>query len=225
MTAMLRNKSPRFRSIMVLIAVLSIAIFGATEFVIGEVRLSGFPSLVLGGQTANAELHQFDEPFDNQIYAGSLQISLEMTTMADIQKSLGGELQSHTALGVDTTWLCYELAVDGLKRRIWFISDGQRNKSDNDFVNFISTEEINDHVQGCEAPRIDLTELTLPVPTLKDSPDTLQNRFGASIDQGLIRYSNELTSKAGEVTVQSLVYRVQDGKIDAIAFSQATAHR
>lgn len=225
MSVAFRNKSQGFLSIGIFIAALSGALFGATEFVIGEVRLAGFPSMVLGGQTAEAELHQFETPFDNRIDAGALQISLEKTPMSDVQKYIGGEIQSHTALGKSTRWLCYELSVDGLKRRIWFVADGQPKNGNNNLVNFISTEQIEDHIQGCEAPRVNLAKLSLPVPTLKDSPDTLLKRFGASVKQGLVRYSNEQTNKAGEVVVQSLVYRIQDGAIDAIAFSQATAHQ
>ncbi|MFB8344887.1 hypothetical protein ACWGNA_26590 [Brucella cytisi] len=224
MTATRRDTSLRYRSIFGLVAAMSVAVFGATEFVDGAARLFGFPSLVLGGQTAKAALHQFDSPFENQINAGVIQVSLEKTTISEIQNSFGGEIQSHTAMGKGTTWLCYDLDVGGLKRRIWFVSDGQK-KSDDDLVNFVSTEVVEDHIQGCDVPRVDLTELSLPVPTLKDRPDALKKRFGVGIKQGLIRYSNEQTAKTGEVIVQSLVYRVRGGEIDAVAFSQATAHR
>ncbi|MEL4374602.1 hypothetical protein [Brucella cytisi] len=224
MTAMCREASLRYRSFLGLVAAMSVAFFGATEFVNGATRLFGFPSLVLGGQTAKAVLHQFDTPFENQINAGVMQISLEKTTISEIQNHFGGDVQSHTAMGKGTTWLCYDLDVDGLKRRIWFVSDSQE-KDDDDFVNFVSTEVAKDHTPGCEVPRVDLTGLSLPVPTLKDRPDALKKRFGVGVKQGLIRYSNEQTAQTGVETVQSLVYRVQDGEIDAVAFSQATAHR
>ncbi|NKC52136.1 hypothetical protein HED63_25175 [Ochrobactrum cytisi] len=77
--------------------------FGATEFVNGATGLFGFPSLVLGGQTAKAVLHQFDTPFENQINAGVMQISLEKTTISEIQNHFGGDVQSHTAMGKGTT--------------------------------------------------------------------------------------------------------------------------
>ncbi len=208
------------------IAAVWAAILGTTQFAEGGERLAGFPSLVLGGQTTRAQLHQFEMPFDNIIDAGSFKISLEKTKMNDIRNVLGGRLQSRLLPSASASWLCYEMISNNLKRRIWFIAEGAvPDDGGATAVNFVSTELVDDHVDGCEAPNMDLTAIVLPVPTLKDDRETLEKRFGTVPEDGMVRYSNERTDDKNQTTVQSLVYRLLDGKIDAIAFSQATSSR
>ncbi len=207
----------------IFIAAVSIGMLSGIQFSLGEDRLTGFPFLVLSGQTVIAPLHQFKTPFDNLITIGTLKISLEKTALDDIHSVVGGTLKSRKSPGASTSWLCYELTTDNLKRRIWFVSE--RTSTDLDVVNLISTELINDHTSGCDTPKFDLTSIVLPIPTLKDNTQALRKRFGTVPKGGLVRYANEQKQQNGQITVQSLVYRVQDGKIDGIAFSQATAPR
>lgn len=216
----------RRRTPVVFIAAVCVAMLGTIQFAAGEDRLAGFPSLVLGGQTTRAQLHQFEMPFDNIIDAGSLKISLEKTKMNDIRDAFGGRLQSRTLPDASASWLCYETISNNLKRRIWFIAEGVvPDDGGATAVNFVSTELVDDHVDGCEAPNMDLTAIVLPVPTLKDDRETLEKRFGTVPEDGMVRYSNERTDDKNQTTVQSLVYRLLDGRIDAIAFSQATSRR
>lgn len=208
----------------VFIGVAFAGILGVTAISAAEDRLSGFPSLVLGGQTATATFHQFEKPFDNQIVAGSFKISLEETDMHDIREAFGGTLQSRSLSDAAASWLCYEMSADNLKRRIWFVAEGTGHKpGDAAIVNFVSTELVNDHIAGCDAPKVDLTAIVLPVPTLKDDWQVLEKRFGPVSKEGLVRYSNNRANQNGKTTVQSLVYRLRNGKIDAIAFSQVTS--
>lgn len=188
--------------------------------------LSGFPSLVIGGQTAHAPIHQFDKPFDNLISAPPLLISLEKTSIAEISDAFGGRVQSRILPDASTRWLCYEVTADNVRRRIWFIAQGaEQNSDDAEIVNFVSTELATDHIPECDAPRQDITKIVLPVPTLKDDVEALKERFGTEPKEGFVRYANEQKQENGQVRVQSLVYRVHDGKIDGIAFSQATSSR
>ncbi|WP_169717364.1 hypothetical protein [Brucella thiophenivorans] len=218
-----RSGSP---SLVMFIAAISIAVAGTIETAMGEDRLAGFPSLVLGGQTTTAQNQQFQSPFDNLIDAGSFKIVLEKTAMADIRDTFGGSLQSHTLPDASASWLCYELIDNNLKRRIWFIAEGVNPSGGCPTpVNFVSTELVDDHIKGCDAPNIDLAAIVLPVPALKDDSQMLGERFGAVPENGMVRYSNERRNENDETIVQSLVYRLQGGKINAIAFSQATSQR
>ncbi|MBJ6134502.1 hypothetical protein JAU75_16795 [Ochrobactrum sp. Q0168] len=186
-------------------------------------KLSGFPAMVLGGQTAKATTVQFSVPFDNLIRLADKDVSLGKTTLDEIQAVAGGTVQGHTASSVKTAWLCYEITGDNLPRRIWFISDGMnKNKGQGAVLNLISAEIITDKSAKCAQPRIDLTNLKLPIPALKDNKQALEERLGKVSAKQFARYSNE-HKVSGATVEQSLVYRLDGERITGVAFSQATA--
>lgn len=112
---------------------------------------------------------------------------------------------------------------DNLPRRIWFISDGMnRKKGQEAILNLISAEIITDKSAKCGQPRIDLTNLTLPVPALKDNKHALEERLGKVSAKQFARYSNE-HKVSGATVEQSLVYQLDGDRIIGVAFSQAAA--
>lgn len=196
----------------------------STELAASDDKLSGLPSLVLGGQTATAQTLQFDTPFENQVNAGSLTIVLEKTTLDDIKATFGGNVRSRSVEGLSIGWLCYELETGDLPRRIWLVANGRDAATPGEKpVTFISTEEVSDNADRCDTPTVALAPLLLPVPTLKDGTEALEKRFGAAPKQGMVRYSHEQPGEQNTTVMQSLVYRLKDGRIDGIAFTQVTS--
>ncbi len=186
-------------------------------------KLSGFPAMVLGGQTAKATIVQFSVPFDNLIRLADKDVSLGKTTLDEIQTLAGGSVHGHSSSSARTAWLCYEITGDNLPRRIWFISDGMnKKKGDGAILNLIAAEVITDKSAKCRQPRIVLSNLKLPIPALKDDKRTLEERLGKVKAKQFARYSNE-HKVSGETVEQSLVYRLDGDRITGVAFSQATA--
>lgn len=196
----------------------------STELAASDDKLSGLPSLVLGGQTATAQTLQFETPFDNKVNAGSLTIVLEKTTLDDVKATFGGTVRSRSVEGLSIGWLCYELSTGDLPRRIWLVANGRdADAADKKPVTFISTEEVSGAADKCDTPTVALAPLLLPVPTLKDGTDALEKRFGAAPKQGMVRYSHQQPGEQNTTVMQSLVYRLKDGLIDGIAFTQVTS--
>ncbi|MBP1872823.1 hypothetical protein J2Z19_002535 [Ensifer adhaerens] len=196
----------------------------STELAASDDKLSGLPSLVLGGQTATAQTFQFETPFNNLVNAGPLSIVLEKTTLDEVKTAFGGNIRSRSVEGLSIGWLCYELATGNLPRRIWFVANGRDAATPAEKpVTFISTEEVAGDTDKCDTPTVELAPLLLPVPTLKDGTEALEKRFGAAPQQGMARYAHEHQGEQNTTVMQSLVYRLKDGHIDGIAFTQVTS--
>ncbi|OCP16300.1 hypothetical protein [Ensifer sp. LC163] len=196
----------------------------STELAASDDKLSGLPSLVLGGQTATAQTFQFETPFNNLVNAGPLSIVLEKTTLDEVKTAFGGTLRSRSVEGLSIGWLCYELSTGDLPRRIWFVANGRDASAPAEkAVTFISTEEVSGDADTCDTPIVALAPLLLPVPTLKDGTEALEKRFGAGPKQGMVRYAHEQQGEQNTMVMQSLVYRLKDGHIDGIAFTQVTS--
>lgn len=196
----------------------------STELAASDDKLSGLPSLVLGGQTATAQTLQFETPFDNRVNAGKLAIVLEKTTLDEVKAAFGGNIRSRSVEGLSIGWLCYELSTGDLPRRIWFVANGRDAAAPAEKpVTFISTEEVSSDADKCDTPTVALAPLLLPVPTLKDGTEALEKRFGAAPQQGMVRYAHEQQGEQNTMVMQSLVYRLKDGRIDGIAFTQVTS--
>lgn len=195
----------------------------STELAASDDKLSGLPSLVLAGQTATAQTFQFETPFNNLINAGPLSIVLEKTTLDEVKAAFGGNIRSRSAEGLSIGWLCYELSTGDLPRRIWFVANDRDAAAPTEKpVTFISTEEVSDETEKCDTPTVALAPLLLPVPTLKDSTEALEKRFGAAPKEGMVRYAHQQQGEQNMMILQSLVYRLKDGHIDGIAFTQVT---
>lgn len=196
----------------------------STELAASDDKLGGLPSLVLGGQTARAQTLQFETPFDNLVNAGKLAIVLEKTTLDEVKAAFGGNIRSRSVEGLSIGWLCYELSTGDLPRRIWFVANGRDAAAPAEKpVTFISTEEVSGDADKCDTPTVALAPLLLPVPTLKDGTEALEKRFGAAPQEGMVRYAHEQQGEQNTTVMQSLVYRLKDGRIDGIAFTQVTS--
>lgn len=196
----------------------------STGLAASDDKLSGLPSLVLGGQTATAQTFQFETPFNNLVNAGPLSIVLEKTTLDEVKAAFGGNIRSRSVEGLSIGWLCYELATGDLPRRIWFVANARDAATPAQKpVTFISTEEVSGNTDKCDTPTVALAPLLLPVPTLKDGAADLEQRFGAAPIQEMVRYAHEQQGEQNTTVLQSLVYRLKDGKIDGIAFTQVTS--
>lgn len=221
------DKTPRNRRVVTVlssgIAATVLALF-STELSASDDKLSGLPSLVLGGQTATAQTLQFETPFNNLVNAGPLSIVLEKTTLDEVHAAFGGKIRSRSVEDLSIGWLCYELSTGDLPRRIWFVANARDAAAPaKKPVTFISTEEVSSDADTCDTPTVALAPLLLPVPTLKDGTADLEKRFGAAPKQGMVRYAHQQPGEQNTTVMQSLVYRLKDGQIDGIAFTQVTS--
>ncbi|ATU90423.1 hypothetical protein [Phyllobacterium zundukense] len=187
-----------------------------------DVKLSGFPSLILSGGTAKSTSYPVPKPFDNLVKADTLDISFGRTTLDEIQKQFGGEIHTRGEGSESASWLCYQVALDGHASNLWFISNGESSGTKR-MLTMVSAEESDAARSGCSQGPETLTEWVLPVPGLKNDENDLQKAFGASVNDGIIRYSNQTRPDGkGLITLQALVYRLKGGSIDGISFSQIT---
>ncbi|MBB4186304.1 hypothetical protein [Sinorhizobium terangae] len=183
-------------------------------------RLSGLPSMILGGQTAEAPTYNFEQPFVEEVKAPTITIVLDKTTLDDIKAAFGGEVRIRSAGDVAVGWLCYTFASQSAQRDVWFIAnDMQAGSGAGQVVNMIAVEEVAEDQPDCDKGQFDLADWTIPVPTLGDDKASLHQRFGNAPESGLVRYAHEGASADAQIS-QSLVYRLKDGKIDAVAFTQ-----
>jgi hypothetical protein len=188
-----------------------------------DVRLSGFPSLILSGETAKSTSYEIPNPFDNLLKADTLDVLFGKTTLDVIQKQFGGAIRTRGSGADGVSWLCYQVALDGHASNLWFISNGEAAGSKR-LLTMVSAEESETARSGCSQGPETLTAWMLPVPGLKDDEQDLQKVFGMSIHDGIIRYANERGPDSnGVTTLQALVYRLNEGKIDGMSFSQVTA--
>lgn len=187
-----------------------------------EIRLSGFPSLILSGGTAKTTSHPIPKPFDNLVKADTLDVGFGRTTLDEIQKQFGGDIRARGEGPESVNWLCYQVALDGHASNLWFISNGEASKAKR-LLTMVSAEESDAARSGCSQGPETLTNWMLPVPGLKDDEQKLKLVFGVSQTDGIIRYTNETgPDSKGFTTLQALVYRLKGGKIDGVAFSQVT---
>jgi hypothetical protein len=210
----------RFPIISVITFIASLLLFQQARA--DDVKLSGFPSLVLSGGAAKATSHPIPRPFDNRVKADTLDIGFGRTALDEIQKQFGGEIRTRGAGTGAASWLCFQVALDGHASNLWFISSGEGSGSKR-LLTMVAAEESDTARSGCSQGPETLTVWMLPVPGLKDREQDLQSAFGTSVKDGIIRYSNEAgPDNNGFTTLQALVYRLEDGRINAVSFGQIT---
>jgi len=208
--------------IMPAIAFIASSLLSLQQAQADDVKLSGFPSLILSGGTAKSTSHPIAKPFNNLVKADTLDVAFGQTTLDEIQKQFGGEIHTRGEGADSASWLCYQVALNGHASNLWFISNGEGSGSKR-LLTMVSEEESDAARSGCSQGPETLTTWMLPVPGLKDGEQNLQDAFGASVNDGIIRYSNETgPDNKGFTTLQALVYRLKDGKIDGMSFSQIT---
>lgn len=74
-------------------------------------KLSGFPAMVLGGQTAKARIVQFSVPFDNLIRLADKDVSLGKTTLDEIQTLAGAAFMGIARLRLERLGCVMRLLV------------------------------------------------------------------------------------------------------------------
>ncbi|WP_149761529.1 hypothetical protein [Neomesorhizobium albiziae] len=187
-----------------------------------DLRLTGFPSLVLSGLAADAQQLPMRGPFDNTIKADTLDIVLEKTTLDEVVAQFGGTIHNRGNDAAPVSWLCYEVKIGDRYNRQWFISDG-RGAEGKGVLTTIAGDEGDAAQSGCEVGPETLSHWTLPVPSLDGGEKDLVATFGAATSDGIIRYTHNVQPDAdGKGKLQSLVYRLKDGQIDGVALSQYT---
>ncbi|MBP1886749.1 hypothetical protein [Sinorhizobium mexicanum] len=198
----------------------ALLLFSAGGMSAKDGRLSGLPSLILGGQTAEAQTYNFEQPFVEEVKTPTITIALDKTTLDDIKAAFGGEVRMRSAGDIAVGWLCYTFASQSVQRDVWFIAnDMQAASAAKQVVNMIAIEETSEDQPDCDKGQFDVQDWTIPVPTLGDDKASLQQRFGNAPESGLVRYAHEGAGADAQIS-QSLVYRLKDGKIDAVAFTQ-----
>jgi hypothetical protein len=170
-----------------------------------------------------------NKPLFTRIMAGSLAITLEKTTLADIAKAFGGETRHHGDAGDATTWLCFAgLDGKGASSLFWFVSDEMGG--DEHAVMRLAQEPnpSGRRPEGCAAAPGNLKDIDFGVPGIGARMSDVTAQFGAATPghhrnaaYAALYASPEL--EAFTVT-QSLVYTAQDGKVVGVAATQVTTN-
>ncbi|MCA1406426.1 hypothetical protein I6F26_18555 [Ensifer sp. IC3342] len=199
---------------------MTVLLFSGGTMSAKEGRLSGLPSMILSGQTAEAQTYNFEQAFVEEVKTPTINIILDKTTLDDIKAAFGGEIRIRSAGDIAVGWLCYTFVSQSVQRDVWFIAnDMQAASGAGQAVNMIAVEETSEDQLDCDKGQFDVENWTIPVPTLGEDRASLQQRFGNAPESGLVRYAHEGAGADAQLT-QSLVYRLKDGKIDAVAFTQ-----
>jgi hypothetical protein len=197
----------------------------AQKVLADDLMLTGFPSIVLSGGSAKAQAHPMREPFDATLKAGTLDVTLEKTTLDDVVTAFGGKMHTRGDKEASVSWVCYEVEIDNHYTREWFIADGGTGVGKH-VVTTLAGDQSDEAMSGCKAGPKELANLKLRIPALNKTNKDLEAAFGAAVSNGIIRYAHAgPPEQDGKVKLQSLVYRLKDGQITGVALVQHTSPR
>ena len=188
-----------------------------------EPVFSGFMNDAVTGQFASdGSFEKLDTPRVGLIQTGSLDISLEQTSMAAVLEAYGGTLNDVGEAGGRVLWICYAVP-SGFT--VWFYSDGEMGGGD---VTAVATEVgAPDPSWGCSPSPPALQYLQLDIPGLSAHPTELDAVFVPVPPDaaGRVGFTSESPHPVmdGFKIWQDYVYRIgPDGIVDAVAVVQIT---
>lgn len=168
---------------------------------------------------------------DVAVKASYMHVRFEVTTLEQIQGTFGGDIAAFEGDKRGLRWLCYVVPSAGTNHPAslaWFASDGVVGTGT--MVNIIILETLPTPVPaGCAAPTMPLV-LTLNLPTLGATAETVRDALGVSPDIGVMTYTGvkrptAKTPPTDEPVQVTLKYLIGDHtKVDAISLLQITPH-
>jgi hypothetical protein len=176
-------------------------------------RLTGLPSVLLGGAAAQGSQHMLPQPPVTSISAGGASVTIGQTSLKAIASALGGTVATANAGSQSAAWLCYTATIGGTETFIWFVADG--TTAEDGAINLVGANFRLPGMaeQPCIAPKSSLDSIDFSVPGLGASEADLEARFGiVAALSGFVAYS----SHQGEA-IQNLNYQLKDNVIVGLA--------
>lgn len=176
-------------------------------------RLTGLPSVLLGGAAAEGTQHVLPKPPVTSISAGGASVVLGQTPLQDVASALGGTISGASDGSEQAAWLCYTATIGGQASYVWFVANGT-TAADGE-VNLVGANfaSAGKGEQPCTAPQSSLDAIDFSVPGLGASEADIKSRFGAvSALDGFVAYQNQEGS-----SLDSLNYLIKDGAVVGIA--------
>jgi len=152
------------------------------------------------------------------IQVGKLGVTLQRTTLKDVQKAFGGTLQTSGEGSGRADWLCYA----GEGSTVWFISNGLGGFQ---FVMMVAAE-AGKPAKGCDPAPAGFAVPDFGIPGLGASTADLKATFGAAASGSKVSYRSDRPGGYSDVA-QYIGYVLKGGKVAGIGVGETsvpTAH-
>jgi hypothetical protein len=170
-------------------------------------------------------------PLFKQVKAGSLEIKLEQTTLADVGKAFGGTMRDEGDAGDSSYWLCYAGPdAGGAPSIFWFVS-GEMGGSDHGILSVAQQPNPDGKVpEGCANAPAGLTGIEFDTPGVGAPLSDVAAKFGdAKPDHhGHFGFAASYPSSSPDLkdftVTQTLTYTAGNGRITGVALTQVTSN-
>lgn len=192
------------------IAALCLA-FAAAVAPASAAQLGGMGQAIYGN-SFNFSKANLEKPAVRQITVGKLAITLQRTKLKDVQKVLGGTIQTAGEGAGRADWLCY--AAEG--SNMWFISNALGGY---EFVMMVAAE-TGPAAKGCDAAPAGTTAPDFGIPGLGAATADLKATFGAA-SGNKIAYRNDRPGGYTNIA-QYIGYVIKGGKVSGIGVGETS---
>jgi hypothetical protein len=192
-------------------AALLLALAAATVVPASAAQLNGMGAAIFGNGF-NFSKANLDKAPVKQIAVGKLGVTLQRTTLKDVQKAFGGTLQTDGQGGGRADWLCY--SGDGAN--VWFISNALGGF---EFVMMVAAE-AGKPAKGCDAAPADFALPNFGIPGLGASTVDLKTTFGAA-NGNKLSFRNDRPGGYTNVA-QYIGYILKSGKVTGIGVGETS---
>ncbi|MER8763572.1 MULTISPECIES: hypothetical protein [unclassified Mesorhizobium] len=170
-------------------------------------------------------------PLFKQVKAGPLEIKLEETTLADVEKAFGGAMHDEGDAGDSRHWLCYAGPDAGGSPSIfWFVS-GEMGGSDYGVLSVALQPNPEGKVpEGCAGAPASLTAIELDTPGVGAPLSDVAAKFGAAKPDRYghfgfaASYPASSPDQKDATVTQTLTYTAGNGRITGVAVTQVTTN-
>ena len=163
------------------------------------------------------------KPLFGEITAGGLAWTLGESTLADVARAFGGQLDQGPAGGGDAAWLCFAGLAAGRPAIFWFVSDAAGGGPDQVLTRIAAEPQGPDGAGTCAPAPAGLAgiEAALPGPGAKLAE--LRKALGEATPgpSGHVHYAAAATDASGGAVVQTAIYTGKGGQVAGLALGQA----
>jgi hypothetical protein len=183
----------------------------ARDGMIYDMSMGGWPGHVTPDEAAM---------FDN-IELKGMSLPLYAKPLSEIRAAFGGDIQRWDNVGYVHNWLCY---VDG-GQRVWFLTDSG-DTPEFAIVGWLVAEPSNpetDALYHCSNQPLAMVVPGAGYPTIGTSRAELGAHFGAPLAEDadrVVYFLQDTVPGEGYELVRTVYYRLKDGIVDGVSFSQ-----
>lgn len=163
------------------------------------------------------------KPLFGAITAGGLAWTLGESTLADVARAFGGQLDQGPAGGGDAAWLCFAGLAAGRPAIFWFVSDAAGGGPHQVLTRIAAEPQGPDGAGTCAPAPAGLAgiEAALPGPGAKLAE--LRKALGEATPgpSGHVHYAAAATDASGGAVVQTAIYTGKGGQVAGLALGQA----